>query len=379
KEKNPSLSRFIVVKLNYGASAIPASSTVIASLDPKEVGREQQDEFVNKVADEQIGVLRNRSVFFPMEINGERHFVLIRGIADSSERVVAYFVNDFSMKWVDDIVSGNVMKSYLFLIFIIIGIFILLIRQVRSADYSVLYKRLKEIDSMKDNFISMAAHELRTPLVVIRGYASMLKEMPALDDKNKENLRRIDISVQQLNTLIGDILDVSRLEQGRMNFTFEDIDVGKAVRESTDSFHAVAADKKLSLSCETEEGLPHVSADQDRMRQIMTNLIGNSIKYTVAGGITVKAYFDSAKEKVMIRVSDTGIGISSEEQKRLFEKFYRIRDDDTENIQGTGLGLWITKQIINTMNGEIFVESIKGKGTDFIVSFPIANRKNPKS
>jgi len=304
---------------------------------------------------------------------------LIRGIADHSERVIAYFVNDFSMKWVDDIVSGNVMKSYLFLIFIIVGIFILLVRQMRSADYSVLYKRLKEIDTMKDNFISMAAHELRTPLVVIRGYASMLKDIPTLDEKNKENLRRIDISVQQLNTLIGDILDVSRLEQGRMNFNFEDLDIGKVVHESTDSFQAVVAEKKLSLSCEAEEGLPHISADHERMRQVMMNLIGNSVKYTVSGGITVKAYADHTNEKVVIRVSDTGIGISSEGQKRLFEKFYRIRDDDTENIQGTGLGLWITKQIITAMKGDISVESIKGKGTDFIVSFPIASSQNSKS
>jgi signal transduction histidine kinase len=367
KDKNPYISQFIVVSSNNG------SSTIIASLDPKEIGR--QDESNKRIATEQEGIIKTQTLLVQVYINGERHIIAFRGITGDSGNLIAYFMTDFSMKWLDDLSAGNIVNAYLFLLFIIGAIFFLLIRQARILDYTVLYRRLKEVDKMKDDFISMAAHELRTPLTIIRGYVDILGDIPDLNEKNKENLRRIDVSAKQLGTLVGDILDVTRLEQGRMSFVPENFDIGKAVQEITDSFQKVASEKNLTLFCEIEKNLPSILADKDRMRQVMTNLIGNSVKYTIKGGVVVKGSFDPLQKKVVIRVSDTGIGISAEEQKRLFEKFYRIRNSETENVQGTGLGLWITEQIVNMMKGEISVESIKGKGTDFIVRFPVPSPK----
>jgi signal transduction histidine kinase len=363
KEKNPSISEFTIVRLGNG------TSTVLASLDPIDVGKEDLEN--KRIISEQEGIIKTQTLLLPTYINGERHFKAYRGITDSSGRLIAYFMTDFSMKWLDDIGANNIANAYLFLILIIAGIFVLLLRQARIIDYTILYKRLKEVDQMKDDFVSMAAHELRTPLTIIRGYADVLKDIPNLDDKNKENLRRIDVSAKQLNLLVGDILDVARLEQGRMSFNLTPLDVGGILRELSESFQTVAKEKGLTLSCEVAPGLPVIFADPEKTRQIMTNFIGNAVKYTPKGSVSIKAAFDSINKKVFVRISDTGVGIGADEQKRLFEKFYRIRNKETEDIPGTGLGLWITNQMVTAMKGNISVESIKGKGTDFIVSFPI--------
>jgi signal transduction histidine kinase len=362
KEKNPSISEFTVVRLGNG------SSTIIASLKQNEIGKE---DIVNRrIITEQEGIMKTQSLVVMTYVNNERHFKAWRGITDSSGKMIAYFMTDFSMKWLDDISADGIANAYLFLVLIIIGIFLLLIRQTRIIDYTILYKRLKEIDQMKDDFVAMAAHELRTPLTVIRGYADLLGKIPDLNAENKENLRRIDVSAKQLNLLVGDILDVSRIEQGRMNFTTVPFDVGPIIKELCDSFQPAVKEKGIVLSYEDVSNLPVIFADPEKMRQVMTNFIGNAVKYTPSGNISVKGGFDDVKKKVVIRISDTGIGISAEEQKLLFGKFSRIRTKETADIPGTGLGLWITNQMVLAMKGNIEVESIKGKGTDFIVSFP---------
>jgi signal transduction histidine kinase len=363
KEKNPSISEFIVVRLGNG------TSTILASLNPDDIGKE---DVVNKrLVTEQEGIMKSQTLLAPAYVNGERHWKAFRGITDPSGRMmVAYFMTDFSMKWLDDLSSKSFENSYLVLMFIIGGIFLLLVRQVRMIDYTVLYHQLKEVNQMKDDFISMAAHELRTPLTVIRGYVDLLREIPNLDEKHKGNLQNIDVSAKQLNLLVGDILDVTRIEQGRMNLNFVPLDVGNSIKDLAASFEQPVKEKGLTLSLDIAPGLPMISADSEKMRQIMTNFIGNAVKYTIRGGITVKVGFDEIKKEVFVRISDTGVGISAEDQKRLFQKFSRIRNKETENISGTGLGLWITNQMVFAMKGNISVESIKGKGTDFIASFP---------
>ncbi|MDO8520644.1 MAG: HAMP domain-containing sensor histidine kinase, partial [bacterium] len=184
----------------------------------------------------------------------------------------------------------------------------------------------------------------------------------------KEHLKNIDHSASQLNSLIGDILDVAKLQEGRMSFKLAPLDVSESLASVVDSFMKPAQDKSLALSY-TKAPLPLVSIDPDRFRQVAINLVGNAIKYTPKGEVRVTAKVEG--ERVSIRVSDTGMGISAEEQKSLFQKFYRVKNEETREITGTGLGLWITSQIVKQMAGTIGVESIKGKGTDFIISFPV--------
>lgn len=133
----------------------------------------------------------------------------------------------------------------------------------------------------------------------------------------------------------------------------------------------LASDKGLTLTCETGE-LPLIAVDVDRFRQVMINFIGNAIKYTPRG--SVRLMTNVVDNHVVIRISDTGMGISAEDQKKIFQKFFRIKNEETAHIMGTGLGLWITQEIVRNMNGTIAIESIKGKGTDFIVSFPVVKK-----
>ena len=301
---------------------------------------------------------------------GARYWRSVRAIvATDTEEVRGYIVTDLSMAQADTVSRGNIQKAYLVLIGIIVLIVILLARQARIIDYATLYARLKDVDQMKDDFVSMAAHELRSPLTIIRGYTEMIGESETLSSKGKTQLGNIDHAATQLNSLIGDILDVAKLQEGRMSFRFETADVDATILTIVESFMRPAKDKGLDLSYEPKP-LPKIEVDLDRFRQVLINFVGNAIKYTPSGSVKVSTSVEG--ERVHIRVSDTGMGISAEDQKKLFEKFYRVKNKETEKITGTGLGLWITEQIVRTMHGTIAVESIRGKGTDFIVSFPIA-------
>jgi signal transduction histidine kinase len=367
KKENDSIEEFVVTK-NENGKAI-----VTASLDATQIG--SIDEVNEPLYRKFESLMKESSAIFPTTMNGERHWRAYRAITDNSGATLGFLLTDVSMQRIDMIAARSVWNAYLFLALIVLAILLLLVRQARIVDYTVLYRRLKEVDQMKDDFVSMAAHELRTPLTIIRGYVDLLKDIKNLEEKDKESLRRIEISAKGLNSLIGDILDVSRLEQGRMSFEFADVDMNSAAGTVTESFQTIAKEKGLALSYSAGQSIPSISADPERLRQVLTNIIGNAVKYTPTGSVTVSLSFDELKKRVVVRVSDTGLGISAEDQKRLFEKFFRVKSAETGNIQGTGLGLWITRQIIQSMKGEISVESIKGKGTDFIILFPALSQK----
>ena len=168
--------------------------------------------------------------------------------------------------------------------------------------------------------------------------------------------------------MIDDILLVPKIEQGKMDLVMEEFNPEKEIVETTESFSFVAEEKGLTItSC--IQGSSTIVADKVKFRQVLVNIIGNSIKYTKKGKIEIKTSVD--KDRLIIRISDTGIGMSAEEQKGLFQKFYRIRTKDTEDITGTGLGLWITLKLLEAMGGKLSVESIKGVGTHMILSFPV--------
>ncbi|MFA6494659.1 MAG: HAMP domain-containing sensor histidine kinase [Candidatus Paceibacterota bacterium] len=362
KQQNKNITEFTVVQT---ASGTP---TVIASLDKSLVGKQDAENSI--LYGDLSGMTKENSVIVPVSQENGREWKAFRSILNSSGMVLGYAVASFSMASIDNAAFSGILSAYGYLAIIVVLILLLLARQARVIDYTALYRKLKEVDQMKDDFLSMAAHELRTPLTIIRGYAEALKDAKNLDEKNTENVRRIDVSAMQLNILVGDILDVSRLEQGRMNFQFTPTDPCEIAKNSADSFEIVAKEKGLAISCEVAENVPKISVDQTRLSQVLTNLVGNSIKYTPAGSITIKVSYIPEKKQVSIRVSDTGLGISSENMSKLFGKFFRIKRPETSNIQGTGLGLWITHRIITEMNGTITAESIEGKGSDFIVSFP---------
>ena len=359
KSQNPSIEMFKVVIHHGGAN------TVIASLNGNEVGKEDDS---NRALYQTAGLQGGQSFIFEDYVDGVRHWKAVRALTDTQGDVRGFVFLDTSMAYIDDLSARNVRNAYLILFGIIFIIVLLLARQAKVVDYAVLYRKLKDVDQMKDDFVSMAAHELRTPLSVIKGYLSMISP-ERLTDTDKEGISRVNISVENLNSLVGDILDVVKIDQGRIRFDMKEIDASDVVADVADSLQSLAKEKHLSLSF-VRANVSHIFADPVRLKQALINIIGNAIKYTPQGSVSVMATEENGK--VSIRVRDTGIGISAEDQRKLFGKFLRIRSKETEDIRGTGLGLWITAQIISGMNGKISVESIKGKGSDFIISFPVA-------
>ncbi len=231
--------------------------------------------------------------------------------------------------------------------------------------------RLKELDQQKSEFVSLASHQLRSPLTAIRGYASNMLEgdYGALVPAQKEPIERIAASVQSLVIMVEDFLNVSRIEQGRMKFDFADFDLGKLVQDVIGEQKPTIEKKGLAISYSEEKGKKYpVSADMVKIKQVITNFLDNSVKYTPAGSIKVSIKKDDAYKKITIVISDTGVGISATTLPKLFNKFTRANDANKTNVQGTGLGLYVAKQMIEAHKGRVWAESAgEGKGSSFFI------------
>lgn len=272
----------------------------------------------------------------------------------------------------DTLAQKNLQQSLVILAFLVLIILLLLANQIRLSQYPAMYKKLEDIDKMKDEFISVASHELKTPLASAKGYSEMLLDglTGKIDDKAKSHLEKILISVQRLDVLVNELLDVSRLQQDRMQFDMQPVDVHQIVENVVNISGEEAERKRLRLDIEhPKTPLPLVFSDPEKFQQVLENIISNSIKYTFKGGVRVS--YKIINDKLRVSVKDTGIGMSEQDTKRVFEKFYRIKNEKTMNVPGTGLGLWIAREIMRHMNGEIDFVSIEGKGSEFFLTLPI--------
>lgn len=269
----------------------------------------------------------------------------------------------------DALIQRSIEQSMLILGVILGVVFFLLFHHARIIDYSTLYTRLKEVNQLKDDFISMASHELRSPLTAIRGYTSLIKERTDLPDEVHDRLRKIDRAAETLNQLIEDILDVSRIDQGRLTLSLEPVRVAEIVGDVSSLLQQKATEKGLALRSEDVNQTLILNADRVRLRQVLINLVDNAIKYTSEGSVELSVVAE--QDSAIIRVSDSGLGMSAEDQRGLFQKFYRVNSSDVRKQTGTGLGLWITKELVERMGGTISVESIKGLGTHMIIRFPM--------
>lgn len=312
----------------------------------------------------------SKTLVFEEVRNDIRYRPAFRAIVDSHGQLLGHLMTNTSMESIDIVSSQNIWRAYLLLVAIIIALVLLLARHARIIDYTVLYRRLKELDHMKDDFISIASHELRTPVTALRWQIDLFTDP---DNKGVVTKESLQASIDQLNRLIADILDVSRIEQGRAKFEIHANEITTLTEQTVDTLRASAQQKNLTLTYEKKEKI-RAMVDPDRFRQVITNIVGNSIKYTLTGSVIVT--INEEGSKAVIRVRDTGIGISADEQQNLFQKFYRVKSPETRSIGGTGLGLWITKQIVETMDGRITLESMKGVGSTFVISFPLAKKSS---
>lgn len=242
----------------------------------------------------------------------------------------------------------------------------------QAAISSIQKARLYEGDQMKSEFVSIASHELLTPISAIEGYLSMIldENIGTIDDQARNYLTKVYTSSKRLSQLVKDLLSVSRIESGRMSMLPQAVDVDKLIKETLEQLHFLAKNKGLELNyAASAKPLPMAKADPDRVTQVLTNLVSNAIKYTPAGSVTIKAAATKSGE-LRISVSDTGLGMTRQARSHLFEKFYRIASDETIGIIGTGLGLYITRSILEKMGGTITVESVPKRGSTFTVTLP---------
>ncbi|HSA84229.1 MAG TPA: ATP-binding protein [Patescibacteria group bacterium] len=231
----------------------------------------------------------------------------------------------------------------------------------------------QELEEMKLDFVSMAAHELRTPLTAIRGYASLLQLQNAnqLDDAGKELIKRLVVSGETLGNLIENLLSVSRIERSMFTVDARPVDLTTTIKNVVDNVRPQANTKKQTVNILVPDQLPIVNADSFRIGQVVLNLVANAVNYTQPGGtITLKA--EQKDNNVQISVSDTGQGIPPDALQKLFTKFFRVSGKLEKGSKGTGLGLYISKSIIEMHKGKIWVESTVGTGTTFSFTLPIA-------
>lgn len=244
-----------------------------------------------------------------------------------------------------------------------------------TKDLEKANSRLKVLDKMKSEFVSIASHQLRSPLTSIRGYASMLLEgsYGPVPEKAKEALERISESSKYMVNSVEDYLNVSRIESGNMKYEMSDFNLKDTASTVVDELRQTAMQKGLLLTFRSDlssQGI--VNADIGKTRQALHNLINNSLKYTERGSIVVSVGENKATKKIMVTISDTGIGMSEETLDSLFAKFSRAKDANKTNISGTGLGLYVAKQMIEHMGGTITAASDgPGKGSSFTLELPL--------
>jgi len=234
--------------------------------------------------------------------------------------------------------------------------------------------QLKKLDQLKDEFVSAAAHALRSPMTAIKGYLSMVIEGDAgqIPTKAKEFLSGAYNGNDRLIRLVNHMLDISRIESGRLIFNIADVKLDELIQSEVDQLKILAQEKQLSLVYQKPQtSLPIISVDPDRMREVINNLIGNAIKFTQKGSITIK--HEIKGNNLLTHVTDTGQGIAPEDLQNLFQKFTQARMT-SGRASGSGLGLYVSKIIAQEFKGDITATSQVGKGSTFTISLPIKTR-----
>ena len=249
--------------------------------------------------------------------------------------------------------------------------------KVHEQELETANKKLKTMYEMQKEFTSTVSHELRTPLASIKMAIDLIAQETAgaINNEQKDIIGRAKQETDRLKRLIDDILDLSKIEAGKLQMNFISNDIHKVIAQVVNAQHDVAKNRGLYLKTELDPKIPHVPFDSDRIAQVLNNLLSNAIKFTRQGGVTVKSQDKSAENHILISIIDTGKGIAEDDLPKLFQKFQQIESAQENETGGTGLGLAICKEIIARHGGRIWVESQLGKGTTFNFIMPVQERR----
>ena len=241
----------------------------------------------------------------------------------------------------------------------------------RTEDLLSANERLQELDHLKSAFVSIVSHELRTPMTSIKGLVeNMIDGLTGdLNERQSFYLSRVKHNIERLTRMINDLLDLSRIEAGKMELHLESINVGSLAREVVELLQPMAQERSLTLIVKITDPVPFIQADRDKVIQVLTNLITNAIKFTEPSGTVTIKVREKESGFVEIHIQDSGCGIPLEEQQTIFERFYRGQTANVKN-RGAGLGLAITKSLVELHSGNIWVTSRPGKGSQFFLPYP---------
>lgn len=307
------------------------------------------------------------SFIYEVVIDGDRVWQVFRHV--ETKEADLYIFSEHSFAVSDSIMAARKQQSYLGLTAIFLFLIALAHWLNRQINWEKNHNKLQQQLQERDLFSNMIAHEFRSPLTAIKGYASFLEENDELGTEERRFASNIKHSAERLVALVSDFLEVARLQSGKLSIETNEIDMRDILTAITEELRPLATEKQLGLKYTPNQKALLMKTDGKRMSQVLTNLVTNAIKYTEKGDVEIKAEMQPGE--LTIRIMDTGMGISAEDQKKLFSPFTRVGGVDSGTTTGTGLGMWITKQLVDLLKGEIGVESIKGVGTHVVVSFRI--------
>ena len=246
------------------------------------------------------------------------------------------------------------------------------------SDLATAHQELLSVDEMKTNFLANVSHELRTPLTSIRSFSELLLAYEDDPEVQKEFLRIISTESERLTRLVNDVLDISRIEAGHMDWKMDTIDVSELLSDLGRTFAPLITLADLSFDIQIDQDVTRVYGDRDRLHQVIANLLNNAMKFTHGGG-TIVLRGERLDEEIRISVTDTGIGVAPTDQQRIFEKFQQVGDTLTDKPRGTGLGLAICRDIVEHHQGRMWVDSTPGRGSTFTVALPPEDSVLPRA
>ncbi len=285
-----------------------------------------------------------------------------------------YVITVQNFREFDALIDSREWQGYTLLVGSFAFLLLLALWHVRNIDYEKRFMQSQKDIDEQNQISNMIAHELRAPLTAMRGYASMILEQSTIDTTTREYASRIDESTTRLVKIVNDFLDVARLQSGKLKLSESDTDVVATAHKVVEELQPLAMAKGLEINLSPENQSCLFFVDEARLHQILTNIVSNAIKYTQTGRVTVE--ITTPFNAIEFRVKDTGAGIDAENQRRLFTPFFRVENSNTDKIIGTGLGMWITKKLVDSLGGTIGVESIKNIGTNVVITLP--RRKTQK-